>query len=292
MYNPGQEISTLDFGAIIGGSLNAVVAAQSQSANTTVDFIRSVGFTKEEIKDSENNVIGEKDVPINVAFTYDKEVMPARMVNKQTWEITFNNTDIDDTDVANYKLKVADKSYDVKSVTKKEKGITVTVELDGETTDAELKESKVVYTKEGNETEVNVDNALMKDEKNEYAEAVVQKMQIEVPILTMMPIPFIKIEYADIDFNVKINSVSKSDSESITNSKVDTNVRNSFFVKASLNASVSNQKKTTSSEEVKKDYSLNIKVHAVQDDMPAGVSRILDMLEESITNRPLAVANS
>lgn len=36
MYNPGQEMSSINFGAIIGGTLNAVVTAQSQSANTTV----------------------------------------------------------------------------------------------------------------------------------------------------------------------------------------------------------------------------------------------------------------
>ena len=38
MFNPGEEISSLDFGAIIGGSLNAVVKAQSQSAQTTVNY--------------------------------------------------------------------------------------------------------------------------------------------------------------------------------------------------------------------------------------------------------------
>jgi hypothetical protein len=39
---------------------------------------------------------------------------------------------------------------------------------------------------------------------------------------------------------------------------------------------------------VKKDYSLNIKVHAVQDEMPAGMSRILDILEESIVTKPIS----
>jgi len=49
-----------------------------------------------------------------------------------------------------------------------------------------------------------------------------------------------------------------------------------------INASVSHQQKKSEKEEVKKEYSLNIKIHAIQDDMPEGLSRILDILEESI----------
>ena len=103
----------------------------------------------------------------------------------------------------------------------------------------------------------------------------------------MVPIPFIKIENADIEFNAKINSVSNQESSSVTDTKVNSGVSHGFWTRASINASVSNQSKHSNSEEVKKDYSLNIKVHAVQDDMPAGVSRILDMLEDSIIARPM-----
>jgi hypothetical protein len=123
--------------------------------------------------------------------------------------------------------------------------------------------------------------------------ALYQKMQIDVPILTMMPIPFIKIDNTDIEFNVKINSVSNSSSYENSNSSVTNNSNLSykgFRVKAatSLNASISNQKSTSNNEQVKKDYSLNIKVHAVQDEMPAGMSRILDILEESIVTKPIS----
>ncbi len=79
MFNPGQEISSLDFGAIIGGSLNAVIKAQSQSAQTTVDFIKRVGFQKKTEKDEDGNTI-VNDVPINVAFSYEKEVSPAQVL--------------------------------------------------------------------------------------------------------------------------------------------------------------------------------------------------------------------
>ena len=45
MPNYGNEIASISLGSIIGGALNAIVEAQSQAANTTVEFIKSVGFT-------------------------------------------------------------------------------------------------------------------------------------------------------------------------------------------------------------------------------------------------------
>ena len=59
--NPGQELSSINFGSLIGGPLCAVIEAQTQAARSTADFIKSVGF------DPNNN-------PIYVSFKYPKEV--------------------------------------------------------------------------------------------------------------------------------------------------------------------------------------------------------------------------
>ncbi|MDE6203970.1 MAG: DUF2589 domain-containing protein, partial [Lachnospiraceae bacterium] len=48
-----------------------------------------------------------------------------------------------------------------------------------------------------------------------------------------------------------------------------------------LSASISNQKKSSRSDNVQRDYSLNIHVHAKQDDMPAGVEHLLDLLSDA-----------
>jgi hypothetical protein len=42
-YDPGQELSSIDFSAVIGGPLTAVVDAQAKAALSTIDFIKSVG---------------------------------------------------------------------------------------------------------------------------------------------------------------------------------------------------------------------------------------------------------
>ena len=112
-------------------------------------------------------------------------------------------------------------------------------------------------------------------------------MTLQGPLLTIVPIPFILVESTDIELNVKINSIFNTSESS--ESKVDGSLNASASAKflffkgnVNINASVSNQKQKSESEEVKKEYSLKIKIHAVQDDLPAGMSRILDVLEESI----------
>lgn len=296
MFNPGQEISSLDFGAIIGGSLNAVVKAQSQSAQTTVDFIKRVGFQKKTEIDENGNKI-ESDVPINVAFSYDREVSPAQVIGSNAYTVIVDEESkgagYEDEEKTHYSLKAGENELPIEKLKFNNKAVeSITLgNMEGiEVSDgAEL---KLVYTFEGDEenpAKAPTKDAVLKLQVKttyESVPAVMQKMSIQVPILTMLPIPFIKIESADIDFNVKINSVSTTSSEDKSETKVNSSVHSGWFVKADLSASFSNQKSSNSSEEVKKDYSLNIKVHAAQDDMPAGVSRILDMLEETIKVQP------
>lgn len=290
MYNPGQEISSIDFGSIIGGSLNAVVNAQSQSANTTVDFIKRVGFNTTFTKDEDGNRI-ESNTPINVDFTYDKVTAPAKVVTRQTYSVTKaeGGEGYLDADYKNYSLMAGEDELPVKGI--ELNGGTVNSITLGEVSDAVILPDGMALTLIYNGTEEQptkpAELTLKVEKQVTNVPAVVQKMQLQVPILTMMPIPFIKIAHADIDFNVKINSVSSTSSKSDTNVKADASFKSSFFARTSLSASFSNQKSSSSSEEVKKDYSLNISIHAVQDDMPAGVSRILDILEESVTATPM-----
>lgn len=195
-YNPGQELSSLNFSNIIGGALNAVVEAQAQSAKTSVDFIRNVGFTQ-----TQDGTPGD---PVYVNFKYPKEISPA----------------------------------------------------------------------------------------TEGKAAVYQDMELKVPILTIMPIPFIRVANAEIDLNVKINSISSTESSEEDNksASVDASVGYKGWgvtANVKINASVSHQKKTSSSDKVEKEYSLHINVRAIQDEIPAGMSRVLDILEAGIQNKPL-----
>ncbi|MDH4240405.1 MAG: DUF2589 domain-containing protein [Phycisphaerae bacterium] len=118
---------------------------------------------------------------------------------------------------------------------------------------------------------------------------------LEVPILTIVPIPFIRIDEMSIDFMAKI-------SETITNTHTD---QDSSDAKASLSAkyggkwwtpvsigfNASYSSRHSSSTEANSRYqtemTMNVRVRAVQDELPAGMSRILNMLETLIKQNPV-----
>jgi hypothetical protein len=104
---------------------------------------------------------------------------------------------------------------------------------------------------------------------------VVKESFVKVPLLAMLPIPSLRIEHVIIDFNVKLNSVESAS----TSDELGVNAEVSAgWGPVSLKVSASYQRKTATNVEVKKEYSLNVNVKAVQDEMPAGLEKILNML--------------
>jgi hypothetical protein len=187
--NIGQELTSIDFQSMIGGPLNAVVKAQAQSAQTSVDFIKSVGF---------NSTDGK---PTMVTFEYDKVI--------------------------------------------------------------EKKDAAGVIT------------------------PTATPMKLTVPILTMLPIPFIRVEEVTIDFNAKINSVVESTTASSSELNASLAVKGGWGpVSAELKCSYSNKKSTSATDKTERTYSLVIHVRAVQDELPAGMEKLLGVLENSIKEVP------
>ncbi len=182
----GQELSSINFESMLGGPLNAVIRAQAQSAQTSVDFIKSVGFD-------------DKGDPTMVTFSYMKPVEKLDKDKKPTGEF----------------------------------------------------------------------------------ESV--KHNLTVPILTMLPIPFIRVEETTISFNAKINSVQESTTASSKDLSATLSVKGGWGpVSASLKASYSSKKSTSSTSKTERTYSLAINIKAVQDELPAGTERLLSILENSI----------
>ncbi|UQU66642.1 DUF2589 domain-containing protein [Couchioplanes caeruleus] len=101
------------------------------------------------------------------------------------------------------------------------------------------------------------------------------KIFVRVPLLAMLPIPSLRIEQVVIDFNVKLNSVeTASVSDQL---KVGAEVGGGFGP-VNFKVSASYQRQTSTNVEVKKEYALNVNVKAVQDEIPAGLEKILGML--------------
>ncbi|MFD8461930.1 DUF2589 domain-containing protein [Streptomyces antimycoticus] len=190
----GDELSSLDFSAMIGGPLSAVVKAQAQSAQSSVDFIKQVGF-------------GQDGSPTMVSFSYDRPVEQ-----------------------------------------KNEHGVVTGIEH--------------------------------------------QPYKLTVPILTMLPIPFLRIEETTIEFNAKINSVQESTTTSSDDlhASLDASVGWGPF-SAQLKVNYAHQQSTTEGSKVERTYSMEVKVKAVQDEIPAGTERLLGILERSINEVPAGSGN-
>ncbi len=186
----GQELSSIDFQSMIGGPLNAVIRAQAQSAQTSVDFIKSVGFNAADAQQDPGK-------PTMVTFEYDK------MVETKAQDGTITTSPV--------------------------------------------------------------------------------PMKLSVPILTMLPIPFIRVEEVTIDFNAKINSVGESTTTSSSELNVSLGVKAGWGpVSAELKCSYSNKKSTSATDKTERTYSLVINVKAVQDELPAGMEKLLGILENNI----------
>jgi hypothetical protein len=192
----GDELSSIDFQSMIGGPLVAVIQAQSQAAQTSVDFIKSVGFNAAD-------ATTDPGKPTMVSFTYDKAV--------------------ETRDAAG--------------------AVTVTV----------------------------------------------TPFSLTVPILTMLPIPYIRVEEVTIDFNAKINSVSETTTTSSSELKASLEAKGGWGpVSAKLTCSYSTKKSSSATDKIERTYSLVIHVRAVQDELPAGLEKLLGILENNIKDVPKA----
>lgn len=285
---PGRELSSINFEAMLGGPLIAVVNAQAQAAMSSVNFIKAVGFKPGNVDDPSNVQTGD---PIYVSFKYPKEVSPyVPAVPAQVSGVTV------DTPGAGYTSPP--------SVTPSGgggSGLTLRANLgaNGGISSIDVTNAGTGYSSVpplaiapppsgGTQAVATASFALAQP----AVPAQFQVMVLEVPILTMLPIPFIRIEETTIDFNAKINSVeeTKTDESFKINASVDAAIKYPplfSIATVKLKVSTSYQKNTQSGTKVDRTYSMAVHIRAVQDEMPAGMEKILGLLEDAIKSQPV-----
>jgi|694.fasta_scaffold90392_1 hypothetical protein len=104
---------------------------------------------------------------------------------------------------------------------------------------------------------------------------VKKEIKLKVPFLAMVQIPSLRIEHVIIDFNAKLNSIQRQDVSDKLG--IDAEVGGSFGP-VNFKVTASYQRKSSSGLEVKKEYSLSVQVKAVQDEIPAGLEKVLALL--------------
>lgn len=288
MARPGQELASIDFESMLGGPLIAVVNAQAQAAMSSVNFIKSVGFESAgEDQDAEAPSVGK---PIYVTFKYPKMVapfQPGAAGELLGVTVTDAGQGYDPQNAPDVSFSGGEGSG---------AAATAVVGSDGKVVRIDVTEPGSGYTGapqvtigaatgQGARQATAVANV---DAKADDVPAQFQEMKLEVPILTMLPIPFIRIDSASIDFNAKINSVeyTKTDTSLKVDSSASGRVRLGWFASAKFKVNTSYQRNTQQGTNVQRTYSMAVNIRAVQDEMPAGMERILGILEDAIQAQP------
>ena len=113
--------------------------------------------------------------------------------------------------------------------------------------------------------------------------------QLSVPILSIIPIPYIRIDDMTIDFTAKLTDQIANTTK--TDFKLDNTVSGQYKawwspISAEFRTSVSYAQSRQSASRYVREYTMRIQVRAVQDDIPAGLERVLNILEQIIKERP------
>ena len=107
-----------------------------------------------------------------------------------------------------------------------------------------------------------------------------EEFELKVPLLLLLHVPYFEIENVTIDFNVKLHSVRKRQIE--TESGIGGG-GGLFGAIGFFNVSGSYQKTDKRGQEIQRTYDQQVHVEAGSIEPPEGVSRILDVLEQTIT---------
>lgn len=123
--------------------------------------------------------------------------------------------------------------------------------------------------------------------------------ELVVPLLTLVPIPFLRISNMNITFTAAINANTTTGGETTeTTKKVlggegKTRGLLSFLAPISFNASITKDTvtKSNTSDTYNVQYTMNVSVNAVQDSVPAGMQQLLNVLSTAATPTRIAAGS-
>lgn len=121
-----------------------------------------------------------------------------------------------------------------------------------------------------------------------------------VPLMVMVPIPTLRLEFVSVEFLCKVVSIesynaginkvnslkkemySQNNAEAESGSSSDSDIDEIDTSLGPVNVMRVNQQKTSSGSTVTKDFSYNVKVRAVDDEKPPGIEKLMEILDSLI----------
>jgi hypothetical protein len=112
---------------------------------------------------------------------------------------------------------------------------------------------------------------------NNVGSTIEESVQINVPFISILNIPSFRIETCDVDFNVKLNSTFTKN----VSSEFGLNAGASGgFGPVKFKVDVSYKRTSSTGIKIEKEYSLGVKVKATNDEMPAGLEKVLGLMSQ------------
>ena len=118
------------------------------------------------------------------------------------------------------------------------------------------------------------------------AQGRLETRQLDVPALTLFPIPLLQVKHAEFDFAIRILDHESRGPEHRPDTPVQKTDRLEFLSKnrVELKGAISQQQtpgqRTTA-------MALNVKIRMEQADMPAGLMKMLSVLDQSVASTPV-----
>lgn len=136
---------------------------------------------------------------------------------------------------------------------------------------------EVGFTEDKKLVMVDFSHSKLVPDPDDSTKTISEEVKLSVPLISILNIPSLRIENVTIDFNVKLNSVYSRD----VSDKVGVNASVSAgWGPVKMKVSASYQRSSSTGIKVEKEYSMNVKVVATNDEMPAGLEKVLGILAE------------
>lgn len=129
-----------------------------------------------------------------------------------------------------------------------------------------------------------------------------EEVSLTVPLLTIVPIPYIRIDEMSIQFTANITEQQEFEASTSANTSVATDTSINFKggnflspVKVNMNAKVSTRTNVAASTNFRSrnqtQFTIDIQVKAIQDEMPAGLAKVLHIMEQAILEKGTPAPN-
>lgn len=277
----GNEFSGLPIADLIGGPLKAACDAQVRLAKATADFINSVGFNPD-IDPATNKPTG-KLVPRQVDFSFWQPLPLATNPVSSTVTITNGGSGYTTPPSVAFSGGGGTGATGVAVLTAdKVTGVTITSGGSGYTS-----APAIVFSGGGGSGAA----ATATVDTTKDSNASVQKVMLSVPFLAIVNVPALMVKTVDITFDMEVKSSESHHDSEDKELAVDVTAKvgwGPFSAEVKVHGSVSSHQDNTRSTDRSAKY--HVAVHAADDGMPEGLSRVLDILQKAIA--PVSVSKA